>query len=133
MIARLRQTIGVASLGWVIAASLAIPPQSLQEIRRMASDEHSVRQDVPLDRELVKRWAELFSYVITEFREDHRDATAEIEADYSTLYLRIHKLQGAENDWVGRRLTVEELRTADLRALAKRLYALSKDPAAPRS
>jgi len=99
----------------------------------MASDEQSVRQDVPLDRELVRRWAELFSYVITEFRDDHRDATAEIEADYSTLDLRIHKLQGAENDWVGRRLTVEELRTADLRVLAKRLYALSNEPAAPRS
>ena len=99
----------------------------------MAHNEQGVRQGVPIDRELVKRWAELFSYVITEFREDHRDATAAIEADYSTLYVRIHKLQGTENDWVSRRLTVDELRTTDLRALAKRLYALSKEPPASRS
>ena len=99
----------------------------------MTNDQAGVRQGVPVDHALVKRWAELFSYVISEFRDDHRDATAAIEADYSTLDIRIHKLNGSENDWVARRLTVDELRTADLRALAKRLYARSKESSAPRS
>lgn len=132
MATHIRHSIGVASLGCMIAGSFAIPPQSIEDTRLVASDQQNVRQAVPLEHALVKRWAELFSYVIAEFQKDHRDVTANIEGDYSTLDIRIHKLQGAEKDWVTRRLTVEELRSADLRALATRLYASSKEPLAPR-
>jgi hypothetical protein len=77
-----------------------------------------------IDQKLVRRWAELFSYVIQEFRAHDRDATAAIEGDYATRRIRI--LRSIGNDrWVDRTLTRQELETTDLRALAKRLYAES--------
>ena len=76
------------------------------------------------DQALVKRWAELFAAVLGEFRDDHRDPTANVEGDFSTREIRIRRLTG--DGWVDRTLTKQELATADLRALAKRLYQDSK-------
>jgi hypothetical protein len=77
-----------------------------------------------IDQQLVRRWAELFAYVLAEFRADRRDATAAIEGDYSTRRIRVLRSTG-DDRWVDRTLTEQELRTTDLRALAKRLYAES--------
>jgi len=77
-----------------------------------------------IDQQLVRRWAELFAHVLAEFRADHRDATAAIEGDYSTRRIRVLRSTG-DDRWVDRTLSEEELRTTDLRALAKRLYAES--------
>jgi hypothetical protein len=77
------------------------------------------------DQALAKRWAELFANVLVEFKADNRDPIANIEGDFSTRELRIRRTVG-EDQWVDRTLTKKELATADLRALAKRLYEESK-------
>ena len=79
------------------------------------------------DQALIKRWAELFADVLGEFKADRRDPTANIEADFSTREIRIRRV--ADDGWVDRTLTKQELATADLRALAKRLYEESKSKA----
>jgi hypothetical protein len=77
-----------------------------------------------IDQQLARRWAELFAHVLAEFRADRRDATAAIEGDYSTRRIRVLRSTG-DDRWVDRTLTKQELRTTDLRAVAKRLYAES--------
>ena len=64
---------------------------------------------------------------IGEFQADHRDLTANIEADFSTREILIRRSTGTDQR-VGQTLTRQELATADLRALAKRLYEESKQP-----
>lgn len=78
------------------------------------------------DQVLVKRWSELFAAVLVEFRADHRDPVAKIEGDFTTRELRIRRTVG-EDAWVKKTLTKQELATADLHALAKKLYAESKN------
>ena len=86
-----------------------------------------VRQSplTPEDQALIKRWAELFANVLTEFRADNRDPVTNIEGDFSTREIRIRRV-GGEDRWVGRTLTKHELATGDLKALAKHLYAESR-------
>jgi hypothetical protein len=96
------------------------------QVATMPDEPFDVRsaQGLHVDETLVKRWAELFSYVIAEFRASDRDLTAAIEGDYSTRRIRIQHATDKDR-WVDSTLTEKELRTADLRALAKRLYAVS--------
>ena len=95
----------------------------------VTQDRNDVRQN-PLsteDQALVKRWAELFAAILGEFLADHRDPTASMKGDFSTLELRIRRITGTD-DWVDRKLTKKELTSADLRELAKQLYNESKKP-----
>ena len=74
----------------------------------------------------VRRWAELFSYVIVEFQADHRDPVGNVEGDFSTKLLRVRKAEPKGESWASITLTDRELARTDLRALAKKLYAASK-------
>jgi hypothetical protein len=82
-------------------------------------------QQAGVDPAQAKRWAELFALVLGEFIADNRDATGRIEGDFSTRTLRIVAANDRETG-VTRILTATELKTHDLRELAKRLYAESK-------
>lgn len=113
--------------GQVAATTLAANRHALlftrdTDMTQRARDEGQAPAGI--DQQLVRRWAELFAYVLAEFRADHRDATAAIEGDYSTRRIRVLRSTG-DDRWVDRTLTEQELRTTDLRALAKRLYAES--------
>lgn len=77
------------------------------------------------DQMLVRRWSELFANLLLEFRADHRDPVANIEGDFTTRELRIRRSAG-DDAWVKHTLTKQELATADLRALAKKLYSETK-------
>jgi hypothetical protein len=113
-----------ATLGLGIrAASADSHPSATAAMTEQPTNDQSP-QGLGIDEALVKRWAELFSYILAEFRADRRDPTAAIEGDYTTRHLRIRRVAPA-NGWVDRTLTEKELRTANLRALAKRLYAES--------
>ncbi len=79
----------------------------------------------PAEQMLVTRWSQLFAAVLAEFQADHRSPVANIEGDFTTRELRIRRTVG-EDAWVTRTLTTQQLASADLRALAKRLYAESK-------
>ena len=75
----------------------------------------------------IRRWAELFAFILGECKADDRDPTGRIEGDFSTRMIRII---GADDREAGvtRMLTANELANDDLRKLAKRLYADSKKP-----
>jgi hypothetical protein len=105
------------------AAAQTVPNMQVATMPHEPFDVRSA-QGHQVDETLVKRWAELFSYVIAEFRAADRDLTAAIEGDYSTRRIRIQHASDKDR-WVDRTLTEKELRTADLRALAKQLYAVS--------
>lgn len=77
------------------------------------------------DQALVERWSQLFALVLGEFRNDHRSASANIEADFSAREIRIRRTVGGDA-WAGRTPTKQELATADLPKLAKLLYDESK-------
>jgi hypothetical protein len=79
-----------------------------------------------VDARLVRRWAELFSYVIAEFQADHRDLVANVEGDFSTKLLRVRMAETKTERWASITLTDQELARTDLRAMAKKLYAASK-------
>jgi len=75
----------------------------------------------------VKRWAQLFAYVLDEFKADKRDPTANIEGDFSTREIRIRSPRADRETWAGRNLTEQELATSDLRSLARELYSAARD------
>ena len=79
-----------------------------------------------VDARLVMRWAELFSYVIAEFQADRRDLVGNVEADFSTKLLRVRKAEPKAESWASITLTDLELARTDLRAVARKLYAASK-------
>jgi hypothetical protein len=113
-------------------AARLLPPlaHAGQMVLMQEAQVDDVRQSpvTPEDQALAKRWAELFAAVIVEFQADHRDMTANIEGDFSTRQIRVRRTTGTDA-WVSKTLTRQELATGDLRALAKRLYAQSKQPA----
>ena len=74
----------------------------------------------------VKRWASLTRLLLAEFRRDKRDAVGNIQGDYSAREVKVRSTPADENAWVARTLTREELRTADLRAIAADLYGAAK-------
>lgn len=72
---------------------------------------------------LAKRWAEMFSFLLNEFRADGRDPTGILQGDFSTGELRILASSGDDDSGVVLRLTRRELAIIDLRDAAKTLYA----------
>ena len=117
---------GAQTARWIPPLALA-GETLIQETTVPSSLDVRQSRPSPADRALAKRWAELFAAVIGEFQADHRDLTANIQGDFSTREIRIRRTTGTDR-WVGQTLTRQELATADLRALAKRLYEESKQP-----
>jgi hypothetical protein len=110
-----------------IALSVRSHASIAQRVNVAAEWQSGVRsaQEVGVDVALVKRWAQLFAYILEDFQADHRDPTASMEGDFATREIRIRTDLADSEEWVGRTLTEDELRAADIRALAKELYAES--------
>jgi hypothetical protein len=98
-----------------------------QQLNFTAEGQSGVRsaQEAGVDVALVRRWAQLYAYIIADFQADHRDLAASVEGDFSTRQIRLRTDVASNEEWVGRTLTEDELRTADIRALASELYAES--------
>jgi len=92
-----------------------------------ATDDVRPAQGPGIDVAQVRRWAELFAFILGEFKADDRDPTGRIEGDFSVRMIRIVGANDREAG-VTRTLTANELAKDDLRELAKRLYADSKKP-----
>lgn len=90
-----------------------------------ATDDVRQSQRPGIDVAQAKRWAELFAFVLAEFKADDRDPTGLIEGDFSVRMIRILGVNEREAG-VTRTLTATELAKSDLRKLAKQLYADSK-------
>ena len=118
-----------ATVGGVVAMALSVGSNvsGAQQVNFVAEAPSGVRsaQGVGVDAALVKRWAQLFAYIIADFQADHRDLTASIEGDFSTREIRLRTDVASSEEWVGRTLTEDELRSAEIRALASELYAAS--------
>jgi hypothetical protein len=113
------QTIAAAAM---IAAFAHVSP---------AQDTATVAGTLP-DRALVTRWASLTAYLLDEFKQDNRTPVANIEGDFSSREVRVRVTSAREDVWVSKTLTEAELRTADMRAVAKTLYAAAKRKVASR-
>ena len=110
-----------------IALSVVSHASIAQPVNVAGAAQNGVRsaQEVGVDVALVKRWAQLFAYILEDFRADHRDPTASIEGDFATREISIRTDLADGEQWVGRTLAEDELRTADIHALATQLYAES--------
>ena len=81
---------------------------------------------------LAKRWAQLYAYLIEQYRVDGRSAIANVEGDFSTREMRIRIVPEDEAAWVSRTLSEKELRTADIKRIAADLYSAAKKRAGVR-
>jgi hypothetical protein len=73
----------------------------------------------------VQRWAMLFAYVLEEFHRDHRDPTAKLQGDFSTRLIRVRAVDH-DKRWASLTLSERDLETADLKAIARGLYAMAQ-------
>src|SRR5262245_48625692 len=86
------------------------------------------RTEIPVDTALARRWSELFAGVIGQFHAERRDLVANIEGVFTTREIRVRATSAGDNEslWVSKTLTEDQLRTADLGAIARQLYAAAK-------
>jgi hypothetical protein len=99
---------------------------TLTEQELATGDLPAIARNLYTASNLVKRWSQLVAYVLADFQADHRDPTANIEADYSAKIVRVRRTEGRPEAWATRVYTAQELARADLRVLARELYAASK-------
>ena len=85
-----------------------------------------------LDEASVRRWAELFANILGEFRVDGRDPVGRVQGDYASRTVRIIGTDDDRDVGVTRTLSARQLETADLKALASRLYAQARKAAEQR-
>ena len=107
---------------------------SIQSMIPVAHSHRNVRraQGPGVDEASVKRWAELFANILGEFSADDRDPTGRVQGDYSTRTVRVIGAADDRDVGVTRTLTKRELATADLKALARRLYTDARKAAEQR-
>ena len=77
---------------------------------------------IAAEQALARRWAELFAFIIEEFKADGRDMTGILQGDFSTRELRILTTYGDEDSGVGITFTDAQLAQLDPRETAARLY-----------
>src|SRR3954469_16810509 len=111
----------------IVAAALclcpfvAAPGQAKPASRPPAGGERQATPELP-DSTLVKRWAELFGNLMTEFKNDGRDPKGIVRGDFSTREILILTDRESEESWVGIAVSTRTLVSGDLQAIGADLY-----------
>ena len=77
-----------------------------------------------MDTAQARRFAELLTYLLYEFKDDHRDPVTRLAGVFPSREIRLADDTPDGERWVEVKLTERELATMDLRKLAKSLYAV---------